>query len=67
AWGVEYTAVRQGNHLLIPLINFLPEVQTVRLDLPGVTEATDLISGEKIDLRQIRLPSIEPRLLKVSR
>lgn len=69
AWGVEYRVVRTSpGRTLIQLTNFLPASQTVSIVLPESSgdTALDLLNGETIDLRQIPLTSLHPRLLEIS-
>jgi len=66
AWHIEYRVVPDGKRLLIPLINFSTKAQTVQLKLPGgQRQARDLLSGETMNLNQITLSPIEPRLLQI--
>jgi len=62
AWGVEYRVVPYQGCVLVPMINFLQQPQIVRLSLQG--SATDLLSDEAVDLDQIRLQPMQPRLLR---
>lgn len=62
--GIEYRVVKQGDSLLVPMINFLPTKQTVQLELPG--KAVDLLSNEPVDLKAIELNVVQPRLLKIT-
>jgi hypothetical protein len=63
ASGVEYRIVPQAGRLLVPMINQLPNPQTVTLDLKG--KAVDLITNKPMDLNQIHLESMEPVLLEI--
>lgn len=63
AWGIEYRTIGHEGATLVPMINLMKKPQTVKLDLSG--KATDLISGQSIDLARISLPSMQPLLLRV--
>jgi hypothetical protein len=63
AWGIEYRTISHEGATLVPIINLMKKSQTVKLDLRG--KATDLISGQAIDLAKITLQPTEPLLLRV--
>jgi hypothetical protein len=63
AWGIEYRTISHEGATLVPIINLMKKPQTVKLDLRG--KATDLISGQAIDLAKITLKPSEPLLLRV--
>ena len=62
-WGVEYRTVPYRSGMLVPMINFLKQSQSVRMSLQG--SATDLLSGETVRFNQISLEPMCPRLLWV--
>ena len=67
-WGVEYRTVPYRGGVLAPMINFLPQSQNVRLPLSRKDKSelvTDLMSGEAVNLEDIRLDPQQPRLLWV--
>ena len=66
-WAVEYRVVARGAEALVPMINYHTEPQTVRLTLGAKGEAVDLLSGEAVDLANLSLPPLEPRLIRVRR
>lgn len=66
AWGVEYRVVQQNGTALIPLINFLPDRQTVALECDG-QKAEDLIKQQEVDPKSIVLEPMSPRLIQLSR
>ena len=63
AWGVEHRVVPHGDGKLISMINLMPEALTVSLDLVG--DATDLVTGDAKDLKNLSLAPMEYVLLDV--
>jgi hypothetical protein len=62
AWGVEYRVVTQPGRTLVSAVNLLKEPQTVEIPwLAG--PATDLLSGQKADLKKLTLAPMVPVLL----
>jgi hypothetical protein len=65
-WGIEYRVVKQHTRTLVPMINMSGKPQTAKLSGVG-GQATDLLSGESIDLSKIALEPVVPRLLEITR
>ena len=66
AWGVEFRVVQFGRVKLVPLINFNKVSKTVQLPRFTKQHALDLLSGEKVDLKNISTETMAPRLLRIS-
>ncbi len=64
-WGLEYRFVRTGGRTLVPLMDLENRPRTVRIDLPG--PCRDLVSGQAIDPRSVRLQPLAPLLLAFGR
>jgi hypothetical protein len=67
AWGVEYRVVPYNGGVLASMIDFLQQKQHVRLSLQGSRPARDLLTNEAVNLDQIDLEPMQPRLLWVLR
>jgi len=65
AWNVEYRTVDYDGAALVPVISFDKEPVSVRFPTPGGNRATDLLSGERVDLLDLPLAPMEPRLIRV--
>jgi len=65
AWGVEFRVVPTGKATLVPMINFNNEARTVTLPKWTGQQALDLLSGETVDLKDIALEPMVPRLLRI--
>ncbi|HTL30385.1 MAG TPA: beta-galactosidase, partial [Tepidisphaeraceae bacterium] len=64
AWGIEYRVVPLSQRTLVPMINMSGKPQTVKLvSIKG--DATDLLSGDRVDLNTIALDPVVPRLIEV--
>jgi hypothetical protein len=63
AWGVEFRCMPEKGRLLIPMINLESKPKIVRINLTG--KAVDLISGNLINLQEIRLAPMEPILIEI--
>ncbi len=63
ARGIEYRIVADGNSTLLPMVNFLTTPRTVKLNFPG--PAVDLISGDTVDVNNLVLEPMKPRLLQI--
>ncbi len=66
AWGVEYRVVNDANRTLVPMVNMSGKAQTVKLAGNG-EKATDLLSGDPVDLNNIALEPVVPRLLEITK
>jgi hypothetical protein len=67
AFGVEYKVVQRDHAVLVPLINFLKQPQTVNVNIDrGEDEAVDLLTGQTVTLKNLKLNPMEPMLLKIS-
>ncbi|MBI3921382.1 MAG: hypothetical protein HY318_08205, partial [Armatimonadetes bacterium] len=64
ARGVEYRSVPYHDGMLVPMIDLSQQPQLVRISLQG--SATDLLSGDAVNLDRIRLEPMQPRLVWVS-
>jgi hypothetical protein len=64
AWGVEYRIVTTGNRRLISLINLTPKPATIDLR-DQAPHARDLLSDESLELNNVTLTPMVPRLLEV--
>jgi hypothetical protein len=65
-WGIEYRVVHEANRTLVPMINMSGKAQTVKLADNG-QKATDLLSGDEVDLTNIALEPVVPRLLEITK
>lgn len=65
AWGIEFRVVKKDKAILIPMINFKNETQTVSFPKWSGQSATDLLSGETVDLGAITMETMLPRLLRI--
>lgn len=64
-WGVEYQAVDYNGATLVPMVNFLNQPLTVRLEMTG--KAYDLIAEENVNLGSIVLEPMAAKLLRIPR
>jgi hypothetical protein len=66
-WGIEYKMVEHGQQFLVPMINFLKQPQTVDIVFEHAEgEAVDLLTGEIVSLKKLKLDPMIPMLLKIS-
>ncbi len=63
AWQVEYRIVPDARDVLVPMISYSDKHRLVTLHLSG--DALDLLTGEKINLKNISLDPNVPRLLRI--
>lgn len=68
AWGVEYRAVEMDGATMVPMVNLNGKTMTVAFT-PGMAQrpAVDLLSGEKVDLSEIKLEPLLPKLLRLAK
>jgi hypothetical protein len=62
-WGIEYRVVSANTRLLVPMINFLPKTQVVKIMLPG--RAVDRLTDQPVDLNRLTLEPMTPLLLEL--
>lgn len=67
AWGIEFRVVPKGGNILVPMNNFNKQAKTVTFTKWPSKQATDLLSGETVDLSNISLEPMVPRLLRIDR
>jgi hypothetical protein len=65
-WGVEFRVVPSGERTLMPLINMGPGPCQVKLPVSQGSTAIDLLSGESVDVKAVRLTPMTPRLLEIA-
>ncbi len=67
AWAVEFRTVPFAGRILVPMVSFNGQTQTVTLPKWIGHRATDLLSGETIDLKSIALEPMLPRLVTIEK
>lgn len=63
---IEFRVVPMRRAILVPMINFKNEAQSVKLPKWSGRQAVDLLSGDAVDLNSIALEPMLPRLLRIS-
>jgi hypothetical protein len=65
AWGVEYRVVSHARTTLVPVVNLNQQTKSLQFPAWSHRSATDLLSGEPVDLSSFQAEPMVPRLLQL--